>query len=541
MPTRRAARGVSGSLRFDRPQRLPGRLSRRDLIRAGGITVAGVGGAILLGCGGGETGSGGGGGGGEPQQGGNIRMATLADANTLDPAFSLSTADIGLAVHLFDNLIQQQRDLSLKPMLAESWESEDLQHWTFKLRQGATFSHGKPFTADDVVFTFERLLDPDVGSPGRSSLSFIDRVEKVDDHTVSMTLTGPNAFLPQTLSLYQGRILPSDVDPGEFATQARGTGPFRLQEYEPGERAVATRNPDYWDAPAPYAETLTVYYIPEPIARAEQMRAGAVDAVFPLEPSQALSLQGTPGVVVDEVASGSYLNLAMFCDVEPFSDIRVRHALRAITNRETVREAVLFGGGELANDHPISPDDAMWWPDQQIPEQDLDEARKLLDAAGFGNGLTLTLHTSTLVAGILELAVTYRELAAPAGVNIEIQRVSEDAYYSTTWLIEPFLAMGWNARNPDEALSIVYHSDAAWNEGHYYNPTLDALMESARGIADEDERRESYGDIQRILIEDVPRIIPVFRPIYAAHAENLHGFGAHPSNWPLFHDAWFDA
>jgi peptide/nickel transport system substrate-binding protein len=103
------------------------------------------------------------------------------------------------------------------------------------------------------------------------------------------------------------------------------------------------------------------------------------------------------------------------------------------------------------------------------------------------------------------------------------------------------VTLGWNGRNPDEALNVVYHSDAAWNESHYYNATLDNLIETARGIPEVDERREAYGQIQQILIEEVPRIIPVFRPIFAAHRANLHGFGAHPSNWPLFHQAWFDA
>ena len=544
---------VSGSVRYARPGRASAGvgwwrrgISRRQVFRGGGLGAAGLGGAWLIGCGGDDEGTQPGGNGapsGEPRHGGNIRVATIGDVNSLDPAHFLSTADIVLGFNVYDGIVQVMEDLSIKPMLGESLESEDLQHWVVKVREGATWHHGREVTAEDIVFTLERLLNPDTGSPARSSLSFIRDVEATDDGTVNITLDGPNAFLPSTLSLYQGRMLPADLnlEDLERGRVSYGAGPFMVEEWEPGERAILRRNPNYWEDPYPYADSITIFYMPEPVARAEQIRAGAVDAVFPIEPNQAISLGNQAGVVVDETPSAGYVNLSMHCDKPPFEDVRVRQAFQAIMDRDFLREAALFGAGENANDHPIAPNDPMWWPGQEIVPQDIDRARQLLEAAGHGGGLSVTLHTSTVAPAMQELAVTFRELAAPAGVNVDVRRAPEDAYWSSVWLEEPFVTVGWNGRNPDEALSVVYKSDADWNEARYFNADLDQMIDTARGIPGEEERREAYGAIQQLLIEDVPRIIPAFRPIFAAHLPRLHNYRAHPSNWALFHQSWLDA
>lgn len=529
----RPSDGVSGSVRF----------SRRRMLQGSAFTVAGLSGAALVGCGDDDAASDITAPSGDARHGGNLRVATIGDVNSLDPAHFLSTADIILGFNVYDGLVQVMEDLSVKMMLAESLESPDLQHWVIKVREGATWHHGRPVTAEDVVFTLERLLDPATGSPARSSLSFIRQVEAADDGTVNLTLDGPNAFTPSTLSLYQARMLPADFDQEalERGRVSYGAGPFMIEEWEPGERSILRRNPNYWDDPYPYVDSITFFYMPEPIARLEQIRAASVDAVFPLEPSQAATLGRQAGVVVDEAASATYINLSMHCDRPPFNDVRVRQAFQAITDRDMVREAALFGFGENANDHPIAPNDPTWWAGQEIVAQDLQRARQLLEAAGFGDGMNVTLHTSTVTPGIQELALTFREMAAPVGVDVQVQRAPEDAYWSSVWLDEPFVTVGWNGRNPDEALSIVYKSDADWNEARYFNPELDRMIDSARGIAEEDERNEAYAAIQRLLIQEVPRIIPAFRPIFAAHLPRLHNFRAHPSNWALFHQSWLDA
>ncbi len=523
------------------------RISRRGVIRSATFGVAGLAGAALIGCGGDDSNLGesprvGGtataGATGEPVRGGTLRVATVADTNTLDPAFSTSTPDAAITMASHDNLVLQQHDASIRGMLAERLEpNEDLTEYVAHLRPGVTFHHGKAFTAEDVRFTFERLLDPDLGSPGRAGLTSIDRVEVVDDLTVKFVLKAPDAFLPDALSIYQARIVPSDIEPSRFATEAFGTGPFKIAEHRPGERTQFTRNEAYWDNPLPYLDAVTFFYMPEPVTRLEALRTGSVDVQMPLEAGQIRSAE-SGGVIVSEQASAGYINLAMRVDREPFTDIRVRRAMQALTDREFIREAANYGRGEIANDHPVPSFDPHFWQGQVQPGFDPAEAKKLLDAAGFGAGLDVTLHTSTITPGIQELAIAFKELATQGGVNVTVQRGSEDSYWSDVWLIEPFTTVGWNGRTVDQALSLIYLSDAPWNEAKYQNSEVDDLLVRARGIADQEERTEVYGRIQQILIDDAPRIIPVFKPNFIGMSTKVGGVAAHPSNWLLLHRAW---
>lgn len=493
--------------------------------------------AILVGvaCGGGDDGQSAG------KQGGTLRVAIAADNNTLDPAMTLSGADREFTMTTYDNLVLRQHDLSLKPMLATSWEpSADLTSYTFKLREGVKFHHGKKFNADDVVFTFKRLLDEATGSPARSALSSIKDVVKIDDLTVRFDTKSPDAFLADTLSLYQGRILPSDIDPSRFATEEFGTGPFIMEEYIPGERAVFNRNPDYWEDGRPYLDKVIFYYMPEPETRLEALKTGSIDVIHELPAVAVDVLSANPGTTYSEAASSAYLNLALDIAQEPFTDKRVRQAFQSALDREAVQKAALFGRGIIGNDTTIPPTDPHYDSSQPIPAYDIEKSKKLLAEAGYPDGIDITLHTSTVTGGMVEMAVAFKESAAPAGIRVEINRAPEDAYWSKVWMTEAFTTVGWNGRNPDQALSIVYLSDADWNETNFKNPEFDALVIKARGETDVAARKKIYAETQSILIDDASRLIPVFRPIFIGLSDKVRGVDAHPNNWLIVSQGWLD-
>ena len=473
------------------------------------------------------------------KRGGILKVTSFGTHTTLDPPFQLTQPDIIVTIHTYDNLVQIMPDLTLKPMLATSWEpNDDLTSYTFNLRKGVKFHHGKEFKAEDVVATFDRLLDPELDSPARSSLAVIQNIEILDDHKVRFDLDGPNAFFPESLSLYQGRIVPSDIDPARFALEEFGTGAFMISEHVPGERTVMVRNPDYWDEGLPYLDGITYLTIPAAATRAEALKSGDIDFILAIEDKIAVTLEAHPETTVLETASPTYLGMYMNMTVEPFDNVLVRKALQAATDREAIRQSALLGKGSVANDHPIAPNDPHFASQHAPPAYDTDLAKSLLEQAGYTDGIDLTLFTSSAGAPMVEYAVALKESAAPAGIRINIKEVPEEDFWSKVWLAEPFATMWWNGRPPDAALSVTTLSDAAWNEAQYKNPALDALVRQARGERDLADRQATYAEIQRILIDDVPRVIAVFKPVLNGARTDVRGIEAHPLNWPIFHEGW---
>jgi peptide/nickel transport system substrate-binding protein len=516
-------------------------ISRRGILRGTALGAAGLAGAVLIGC--------------EEKanytlskafrQGGTLNVALSADVNTLDPALSVSTTDNSITMAIYDNLIRRSANGSLEPMLAESWEAnDDLSEYTLKLREGVTFRNiDQAFTSADVKYSIERMQNPDTGSAASAALGFIQSIETPDDHTVKLVLESSNAFAPDTLSLYQGRMLPHTVDESRLALEEFGTGPYRILEHKPNESTVFERNPDYWygagtDRERPYAETLIFQYIPEEETRLLALIAGDVDIMWPTTSAQAMQVDANDGTHTSITSSGSYLTLAPQIDKEPFNDLRVRQAMQLATDRNLINEAALFGLGTIANDMPIPPSDAHA-SGLRAPAYNVAEAKKLLAAAGHDDGLEITLHTSTVGAGMVELAQAAKESMRDGGINISIQQAPEDSYWSDVWLVEPFTTVTWNGRNADQALSIVYMSDAPWNESHFYNDEVDSLIKAARG-QDLDERRESYKKIHQIFLAEVPRLIPVFRPILTGITDRVQNYISHPSNWLLLDNVWLN-
>ena len=454
--------------------------------------------------------------------GGTLKVGMLASHVAFDPPLTLETPDINVAVHAYDTLVMRNPDLSIQPMLALSWEiSDDATQWTFKLREGVTFRHGKEFTAEDVVYSIERLIE--VGSPLAATLPEDMKVVAVDDHTVRFDFSSAYAPLLDTLVKYHALMTPSDVDPERFKTETLGTGPYHMVEHVVGEYTRFERNEDYWWEGHPPADELFFIYLPDPTARVEAIKAGIVDMIFDLETSSVAALADDAEVVVKQAPGGGYMNLAMDVREPPFDNVLVRRALQAATDRQAILDGAQLGLGGIAYDHPVTPTDPFFNEACKPPEYNPELARELLAQAGYPDGIELTLYTATAGAAMVEMATVMKEKAAPAGIDLEIVVLSEDGYWSDGWMVKPFTTVWWGGRPPHEAFSIVYPTGAGWNESFYSNPEVDALIEAGATTADVDARKQAYFDLQCLLIEDVPRIIPVFRPVVWAVRHDVRG------------------
>ena len=467
----------------------------------------------------------------EPRRGGRLRWGIHSTPDGFfDPALATGFP-MWTSGFVYEQLVGIDENYAeLIPRLATSWDAEeDGRAWVFELRQGVMFHHGREFVAEDVVHTFERIIDPDFASPARSVFAALTEIEAVDDYTVRFHLDTANADFPVLLTGMQPKIVPHDLTDEEINSEPRGTGPFRIDNYANAERIVFYRHEDYWDEGRPYIDELETITIPEATTLINTLQAGDLDSVYLIPPplmsivdaDENLELMFGPPVQKDM--------LFMRLDVEPFNDDRVRRAFKLIPDREAMAELVW-------GDIPVHVDDdnsvvptSPWRVETDIWQQDLDEARRLLEEAGYGDGMEIDLYAMNDQYGVVEFSLAFADWAAQVGVTVNIVGVPQDRYYAENWLEVSFGTVEWTPRpTADEQLRIAYHSEAPWNETRFQNEEFDALLDEAVGETDQERRAELYDEIQRILITEGGKIIHAHYPNASAVRDHVRGFVYHP-------------
>ena len=200
----------------------------------------------------------------------------------------------------------------------------------------------------------------------------------------------------------------------------------------------------------------------------------------------------------------------------------------------------VVGLGTIAQDHVIPPTDPRFAQQFAAPDYDTDLARSLLEQAGYPDGIDITLHTADVHPGMIEMAVAFQESAAPAGIRVAVKRHPPDAFWGEVWFHEPLTIILFSAKpTPDRALTQSYHSSSAYNATRYSTDMIDELIERARGETLE-EQKVTYAELQRVIIDAVPRLIPVFQPLLYGVRANVRGVAPHPLNMPFFQDGWLD-
>jgi len=485
---------------------------------------------------------------GEIKKGGTLKVGMLSDHVTFDPPNLLGMPDIYLVQHTNDVLVFRNPDLTLRPALAESWTfNDDASEWTFKLREGVHFNHwengaiaeGKEFKAEDMIFSINRMFEME--SPTASTISPVKpTMVAVDDHTVRMEFGAPNATLLEGLVKYQSQISPSNIDPARFTGETFGTGPFVMTEFIVGERAAFVRNPDYWMPGVPFVDELVFLFLSSPEARAEALKAGTIDMIADLDAPSIPGLDAHPETIVQTAPSGGYMNLAMIVTEPPFDNIKVRKAVQAATDRNAVLQGAQFGLGSIAYDHPVTPTDPRFNPSCEPPAYDPELAKSLLAEAGYPDGIDLTLHTSTGGGSMVEMATVLKESFRPAGINLEIVVMPEDGYWAEGWMVKPFTTVWWGGRPPYEGFNVVYRSGGSWNESFYTNDRFDSLLDEAKGAADLEDQKRIFGELQCIAIEEVPRVVVVFRPVTLGIRHDVRGSTPMWDATISLHNVWLD-
>ena len=395
-----------------------------------------------------------------------------------------------------------------EPNLAVEWSAnETATEWIFKLREGVKFHDGSDFEAADVVYSLEHIRDPEFDSPAASVIAMIETIAAVDRLTVKMTLSASYADLPLQLMDYRIRMIP-EGSADTIGTTGIGTGPFILVTLDPEGTTVLKANPDYWEGP-PGVEIIEIIGIADAQARVQALLGGQIDVLGygDLSGQQLALFESNPKFKVQSVPTGDWLGIVFRTDTEPFTDARLRKALRIVTDRQALVDLVLGpGGGVVTCDHPVWTGDQYRAPFDCQPQ--VEEAKRLLAEAGYADGIEFDLTTSNLDPRFITLAEVYQQQVAKAGIKVNIIMAPSDGYWSEVWRKKPVVITRWGQRPADQILNEDYRGNAPWNETYWNRPDFDEMLDKARKELDFEKRRDLYHQLQRILYEEGGSLIP---------------------------------
>jgi peptide/nickel transport system substrate-binding protein len=450
----------------------------------------------------------------------------------MDPAHFYSSDESMHMQAVYEPLVEIDSDFKPFPRLAVSWEgNSEATEWTFHLRQGVKFHNGKPFEAEDVVYTFRRVLDKDVGSPGRTFYAPMfdaDGVEALDKRTVRFKLKKPTAEFPVLMRNKFDLMVPKGATGEELKTRGIGTGPFIVEQFAIGAPVrVLRRNPNYWMAGAPKADCLRMTVIQENVARTAALLSGGADLVIFMDWASAKTVKDNPKVTLSPSSAGARLyTIAMQVNTKPFDDVRVRQAMKLVVDRQMIVDTVFLGMAEAGNDNPVPPSSNLAFT-REVMKRDVEKAKRLLTEAGYSRGLEVDMFTGDANPGMVAMAQAFAQMAAPAGIKVNVVTTPADAYWDSVWMKRPLFSGSYVIRPPQASLTIGYRSDHPWNETRWARPDYDALLDRASRTTDFKERVELHKQAQRLLATEGGAIIPAFIRQVSGLRAGCTGFQPH--------------
>lgn len=438
------------------------------------------------------------------------------------------------------------------PWLLEKWEAnEDVTEWTLYLQKGIKFNDGSDFTADDVVFNFGQWLSEDIGS---SMVGLIggylsaDDVEKVDDYTVKLHLSSPQIAVPEHLFHYPAMIVPKTFE-GDITKQPIGTGPFLLEEFIETERAVFKRREDYWKMgadgqPLPYLDELVYLDLGEDQAAfIAALQSGQVDNIFNPNADIWQAVKDLPNVAVYSASTAQTFVVRMRVDQEPWTDVRVRQALKKCFDRQKMLDLAWFGEGDLAHDAHVAPIHPEYCP-KDIPAYDPEGAKALLAEAGYPDGLEVELSSQEARAEPA-IAQALKESAAAGGFNIKLN-LMPSAQYWDVWTEVPLGITIW-AHRPlgTMVLALAYTADdagtpVAWNETYWVDDEFSTLLKEAERTLDVEKRRDIMCKLEDIQMERGSVGIAFWTKVWYIANKRIKNVDAHPTNYDILYDAYIE-
>jgi len=449
-----------------------------------------------------------------PKPTGTLVVALSTNPNTLDQPITAERNAHNASRQMFDSLLWINDEGELEPELAEKWEvSDDGLEYTFYLRQGVTFHNGEPFTADAVVFSWNRYKSPDLEWNERWNMA--DNVEKIDDYTVKVTTVEPKPLLLRTIAISWAIVPPKyfeEVGEAEFGQNPVGTGPFMFVEWVQGDHITEKANPNYWKSGYPKVETLIFRVIPESATRVAAIQTGEVDVVGRLSSEEAQSLLGVQGVQVisypvNRVYYIAFNNMTTGLD-QPTMDPKVRIAMNHAVDVQTIIDSIFEGYSKRSTGFVATGE--MGYGVVQPFEYDPEKAKALLAEAGYADGFEMDMACPagayTNFEEVCEAIVGY---LAEVGITVNLEIMESGKYWDleATKQLPPLFGDSWS-----EVMGEAYNrmagallgpdaSYSSWND-----PKIIDLLKQISTTVDTDARKKLYEDIQVYMMENPPFI-----------------------------------
>lgn len=456
-----------------------------------------------------------------------LKYATESEPIGLDPHTITAAASIRIFKQIYNTLIDVDDNMNFIPELAEDWDQPDELTYIFKLRKGVKFHNGREMVAEDVKYSFERVLDPEVAAIGKSYYDMIDTIEIVDDYTIKFRLTEPFApFLTNLTSLY-GAIVPKEVveENGSLMQVACGTGPFKLKEWIPDNKIILEKNSDYFEEGLPKLDGVEYYVMTDESSRIAAIRTGKVDLIK-LPASGVSLLEGNTDVVIKPYQSNEYSYLGFNLDLDKFKDVGVRQAISYAVNRQEIID--LAYNGEASVSGFVTPAMGRWaidYANEDLYQQNIEKAKQLMADAGYPDGFETKISVG-LYDDIRATGEILQKQLERIGIKASIENL-ESGQYVDSWSNKTHEMMaGRNGAgtDPNRSVAFFFSTEGSANVWGYSNPEVDALCDEGKVTVVESEREEIYKEAQRVVLNDCPNIFMASPMEYFLVRANIEGF-----------------
>ena len=465
-------------------------------------------------------------------QSGTIEIAVDQAPVGLDPHLVTAFSSFQVIGQIYEGLLEVNADLQLEPALAESFTvSNSGLSYTFDLRDGVVFHNGRALTSADVVYSFERVMAEETGSPQASRFSQVATVVATDPDTVVFTLS--EAFAPFLSNLPNLSIVPREVVEanGDLQQVAVGTGPFMLAEVVPDTFTLLEANPNYYREGEPGAAALRYHVVPEASTRSAGLRTGSYHLMPVVDPATAETLRGASGITMLETQDLAYSLVGINTTRAPLTNSDVRRAINLAIDREEIVEAVYFGNAVPGG--PLSPGLTDWALDiSKYPcyQHDADAARALLAGVG-AEGLELEILAFGTLQVVSDLAQVVQAQLNDAGFNATVN-IEEFGTFVQRWRnsdFDVFVSLNGGNIDPDGYLNRTFHTGGSTNVFLYSDAQVDALLDAGRTNTDFAARQEIYRQLQHLLACDGPIAHVAYGTLFTAHRDEVEGFQQIPT------------